>query len=107
MARGAEVAGDIVAAGSAVAGLVLVYIGSLSAGFSAFQPQERRAVTPSYQRRAWFAFVGFALILVAVTLALIGKWLDIDCMAVSALWLLVVGLAWVLVTGVLTVMEIK
>lgn len=103
----AEIGGDIAAAGSAVAGLILVYIGALSASFGTYQPQEKRAVRPSFQRRAWFAFAGLVILILSVALALIGKWLAINCLVLGALTLLGIGLAWVIVTAALTVMEIK
>ncbi len=107
MDRIADVAGDIVAAASAIAGLILVYIGALSASFSTFEPQERRTVRGGFQLRAWFAFVGLSISLLALSLALIGKWLNIPCMAIFSLATLIFALFWVLATAVLTVMEIK
>ena len=107
MEKAVEIAGDIVAAGAAVSGLILVYIGGLSASFATFQPQEKKSVRDSFLRRAWFAFVGLVLFLLAVTLALFGKWLSIPCMVVASLILLIVAFVWVLATAVLTVLEIK
>jgi hypothetical protein len=107
MAQAAEVAGDIVTAGSAISGLILVYIGSLTASFATYQPTEKKAVVASYSQRAWFAFIGLVLFMIAIVLALIGKWLDVPCMIIGALVLLIVALIWVLVTAILTVLEIK
>jgi hypothetical protein len=107
MAKAVEVAGDIVAASSAIAGLILVYVGSLTASFGTYQPQERRTVLPSYRRRAWFAFIGLTLFLLSVALALGGKWLDLECMVVGSFWLLLTGLVWVGATAILSVLEIK
>ena len=107
MANVAEVAGDIVASGSALSGLILVYIGSLSTSFGAYQTQERRTVLGSYQRRAWFAFVGLVLFLLSALLGLVGKWLDLGCAVVGALTFLLVGFGWLLIVAVLTVREIR
>ena len=107
MGKIAETAGDIVAASSAIAGLILVYIGAISSSFASFQAQERRTVVGSHQRRAWFAFVGLVLLLLSVSLALCGKWLDVQCLTLAALVLLFVGLLWVIATAVLSVMEIR
>ena len=102
-----EIAGDIVAAASALAGLILVYIGALSASFSTYEAAERKSVIGGFQRRAWFAFVGLALFLLAVLLALFGKWLQIECMIIGALMILAVATAWLVATAILTVREIK
>lgn len=107
MLRAIEVAGDIAAAGSALAGLILVYLGSITSSFASFQPAERRAVLASHQRRVWFAFAGFVLFLIAVALALFAKWLNMPCMAVAALMILLVGMIGLVIAAVLTVMEIK
>ena len=107
MAKAVEVAGDIAAAGSAVSGLILVYVGALSASYGAFQPQERKAVLGSYQKRAWFAFIGLILFLFSVTLSLFGKWLELDCAIVAAMGLLLLGFCWVVATAVLTVLELR
>jgi len=108
MAGGAiEVAGDIAAAGGALSGLMLVYMGALSSGFSTFEPMEKPAVRPSYQRRTWFAFAGLVLFLAAVTLALFGKLFDLPCVILGALALLLLGMGWLVATAVFTAMEIN
>ncbi len=107
MSSAIAIAGDIAAAGGALAGLILVYLGSVTASFASFQPAERRAVLAAHQRRVWLAFVGFVLFLIAVALALFAKWLAIPCMAVTALMILSVGMIGLIAAAVLTVMEIK
>jgi hypothetical protein len=106
MASAGEISGDITAAASALAGLLLVYIGSLSASFATYQPTERRAVVSSYKRRAWFAFIGLAIFLVTVVLSLFGKLLVVPCLVLAALALLIIATIWTLVTAIFTVQEI-
>lgn len=105
--RTIEVAADVVAAGSALAGLILVYLGSVSASFASFDAAARRSVLPTHQRRVWFSFVGIVFCLWSVGLAIFGKWLDIPCMIVAAIVLLSAGLVWVLAVALLAVLEIK
>jgi hypothetical protein len=107
MAQATEVAGDIVTAGSAISGLILVYIGSLTASFASYEPTEKRSVIGSYALRAWFAFVGLVLFMIAIVLALLGKWLDVPCLIIGAMMILFIALLWVIATAILTVMEIK
>ena len=107
MASAFDVASDIAAAGGAVSGLILVYIGALTNSFGAYQPQEKKSVLASYQRRAWFAFIGLLLFLASVTLAILGKWIGISALVVSAMTLLLLGFIWVAATAALSVLEIK
>ncbi len=107
MAAAIEVAGDVAAAGSALAGLILVYMGAVAASFDSFEPQERKTVGPRHRGRAWFAFVGLILCLGSVGLALFAKWLAIECMAASALFILAIALAWVVGTALMTVRDMK
>jgi len=102
-----EVSGDIAAAAGALAGLILVYLGTVIASFSSFEPTERRTVKARHLGRAWFAFVGLILCLVAVALALLAKWLGIGCMSVGALFILLLALVWVAATAAMTVREIR
>jgi TRAP-type C4-dicarboxylate transport system permease large subunit len=102
-----EIAGDVASASAALAGLILVFLGAIGTSFDGYQPQEQRTVKSRYQRRAWFAFVGLTLALLAVLLALVGKWTRLECAAVSSLFLLFVSLVWVLLAALSAVREIK
>jgi hypothetical protein len=53
--------GDVIAAGAALSGLILVYLGSVAAGYAGFDAAAQRTVRTSFQRRAWFAVVGVVL----------------------------------------------
>lgn len=107
MPSAVSVAGEVASAGAALAGLILVFLGAIATGFDSFQKQEQNAVKARYQRRAWFAFVGFVLSLLAVALALGGKWLGSPCAALGAVVLLAVALGWVFVAALGIVREIK
>ena len=102
-----EVSGDVITASTALAGLILVYLGATSTSYDSYEATERGAVRGRYQRRAWFAFTGFALALTSVLLALIGKWLHQDCAALAALVLFAVALFWALLAALFSVREIR
>jgi hypothetical protein len=102
-----RVAGDVATASVALAGLILVFLGTISTAFDSYQKSEQSAVRGKYQRRAWFAFVGFVLALISGGLAIAGKWLDLECAALAGTVILFVALFWVLVASVFVVMEIK
>ena len=46
-----EVGGDISAAATALAGLLLVFLGAIAVAFEGYQPQERNPIRGRYQRR--------------------------------------------------------
>jgi hypothetical protein len=101
------VAGDIATAAAALAGLVLVFLGAIASTFTSYQKQEQAAVRGRLQLRAWLAFVGFVLALLATASALAGKWLGHECTALVALALLFVALIWVTFAALSAVREIK
>jgi predicted neutral ceramidase superfamily lipid hydrolase len=101
-----SVAGDIAGAGAALAGLTLVFLGATAAAYDTYQVTEQPAVIDRYRRRAWLAFAGFALSLVACSLALVGKWQADSYLVTSAAvalilaFLIVLVAAWQTVRGI-------
>jgi hypothetical protein len=102
-----SVAGDVTAASVALAGLILVYLGALSATFDSYQKTEKVTVRSKFQQRAWFAYIGFVLALLSSALAVVGKWLAITCAAQAAVIILLLALIWVLIAAGFVVMDIK
>jgi|GEM_PF-1343813 len=102
-----SVAGDVAAASVALAGLILVFLGSISTAYDAYTKQEQPAVRSKYQRRAWFALIGFVLALSASFFAILGKWHGVHSAAQVSIWLLFVALVWVLLVAVIAVIEIR
>jgi hypothetical protein len=99
--------GDVIAAGAALAGLILVYLGSVATGYATFERTQQGAVRASFQRRAWFGVVGVVLAIAASGTAVLGKWLSHVCVAGSSVILLALALIWVVVTAVLIALEVK
>jgi hypothetical protein len=99
--------GDVIAAGAALAGLILVYLGSVATGYAGFDPAAHRTVRASFQRRAWFGVVGVVLAITASGAALFGKWLSNICLAGTSVVLLALALIWVVATAVLIALEVK
>jgi hypothetical protein len=102
-----EIAGDISAAGAALAGLILVFIGAASTSFDSYERQEQHAVRLRYQTRAWIAFVGFAFALLSAPTALVAKWLSLSCLSLAALAMLIGSLAFALFAALLAVRDIQ
>lgn len=102
-----SIVSEIVASAAALAGLILVYLGSLVSSYNSFQPQERKTVKGNYQKRAWVAFAGILLALTAAALGLLGKWLPNECMADAATIILLISFVWGAGIALLTALEIE
>jgi tellurite resistance protein TehA-like permease len=108
MAGALEVSGDLIAAATTLAGLVLVFIGATSTGYEGYPAEMRdRALRKRFRRRAWFGFTGFALSVVAAFLALVGKWFHQEWSAFAAVALFIIALIWVIVAAYLSVRDIR
>ena len=59
---------------TALAGLILVFLGGLYASYETIEPQHRRAVRDRYVARIWFTFIGFVATLASAGLALSFSW---------------------------------
>jgi hypothetical protein len=107
MASPTEIGGDIVAAGAALAGLMLVYMGYLSASYGSFDTTAHGSVRPSFRRRIWFAFAGLLLNAAAIPFGLAAKAWECAFALWVALALLFVGVAWLIAVALLTGLEIN
>ncbi|MCZ4342720.1 hypothetical protein O4H52_13955 [Sphingomonadaceae bacterium G21617-S1] len=105
--NGIEVAGEVVTAGTALAGLILIYIGSLVTAFGAYAATEQKAVRIKFLGRAWIAFVGFVLALASAALAVLGKWLDIECASNTGVWVLLLAFLWAVFATVQAIREMN
>ena len=103
---GAAVSEEVVGAATALAGLILIYIGTQAASFGSYNAQEQKTVRGRFQKRAWLAFVGFVLALMAAALGVIGKWIGSACTSNVSVWALLAAFAWALFATVQTVREI-
>lgn len=59
--------------GTALAGLILVFLGQVVASFESFEAVDRSAVREKHQRRAWLGFSGFAAALLAAVTGLLAS----------------------------------
>lgn len=101
-----NILGQLFSGGTALAGLVLVFLGSVLASYDSFEPTAKRAVRRKYRWRAWVGFAGFLCSLVAATAGLIGlmrgaaPWLWVGVAALVLSGLLLVALALVSVVEI-------
>jgi uncharacterized membrane protein len=98
---------EVTGVGGALAGLILVYIGIVVNSYGTYRAEEQRSVKGRLQTRAWLAFVGVTLALLATAVMVIGKWLKNDCAANVSVFVLLAAIAWTIFVAVATVREIK
>jgi hypothetical protein len=99
--------GDIIAAGTALAGLILVYLGSVANEYASFERTAQGAVRAAFTQRAWFAAAGVVLAISASGIAILGKWLNQSCLVGAAAVLLSLALLWSVLIAVLLAREVR
>jgi hypothetical protein len=100
-------AGDIVAASAALAGLLIVYLGGLSASYASFPRTAQASVRGSFQSRAWFAFFGVLFSIFACSCAALAKWQASPFVAGIALIFFAATLFWSVLSAAFIALEIK
>ena len=68
-----SVAGDVADAGTALAGLILVYLGAAAVRYETLDPKAQASARDVYRRHARRAFRGIVLALIAAVAALTAK----------------------------------
>ncbi|EXS71416.1 hypothetical protein BF95_03890 [Sphingobium sp. Ant17] len=104
---GTGVAGEVVTAGTALAGLILIYIGSLVTAYGGYAATEQKSVKLRFLGRAWVSFVGFFLALLAAGLGVLGKWIASPCTGNVSVWVLLLAFGWAIFATVQAIREIK
>ena len=104
---GLGVADDVVTAGTALGGLILIYIGSMVTEFGSYTAVEQKSVRGRFAVRGWLAFVGFVAAVGSAALAIIGKWLASPCASNVAVWVLLAAFVWAVFSTVQSIREIK
>jgi hypothetical protein len=103
-----EVSGDLLAAATALGGLVLVFLGSTYTSYESYPSMMRDAkVRARFRRRAWFGFAGFVLALLSALFALLGKWIHLEWCSFTGLALFIAALCWVLASALMSVRDIQ
>jgi len=68
-----SIAGDIADAGTALAGLILVYLGAVAVRYETLDPKDQSSGRDVYRRHARRAFRGIVIALIAAIAALTAK----------------------------------
>ena len=94
-----NLAGPILAGGTAMAGLILVFLGGVASAYDSYEAVDRNAVRSMYRRRAGFALAGFLASLFSAALAFLGQilqeeiWLWFAVVAVTVAFVITIILA--------------
>ena len=97
----------MIAGGAALAGLILVYLGSVATSYASYERPQQGTVRASFQRRAWFGVIGVVLAISAAGFSVLGKWLSHVCLAGAGVVLMSLALVWVVGTAVLIALEVR
>src|SRR5437870_4089480 len=99
----AKIAEQLPAMGTALAGLILVFLGISITSWERYEVTEQKPVRAKYQRRVWLGFLGMLFSLVAAILGLVALGMSnqaselvIDwallCLAVSVVCVLIIAI---------------
>ena len=102
-----EISGDVTAAAAALAGLLLVFLGSIATAYDSYAPEHQHAVRREYRIRVWFAFAGFLVALISTSLSLAGKLFARPDMITWAVILLALALLATGVAALITALDVK
>jgi hypothetical protein len=100
-------AGDIIAASAALAGLIIVYLGGIATEYSSFARTAQASVRGSFQSRAWFAVAGVIFSVIACGLAALAKWQASPFVAGAALLFFSITLFWSALSAIFIALEVK
>ena len=95
----AQVADQLMTASTALAGLILIFIGNVVAGFESYEKPDRKPVISMFRRRGWLAFWGFAAALASSLSALASNWVEADWLIYGSVATLVGALGCVFVAA--------
>src|SRR5262245_40084696 len=102
-----EVTGDLAAAGTALAGLILVYLGAVAVRYESLDATSRTERRGYYRRHARLAFVGIVSALTTVLFALIAKAQQSDALTHLSAAALIVSLGIAVVAAYWTLNAIE
>jgi uncharacterized membrane protein YkgB len=94
------------AGGTALAGLVLVFLGSVFAAYDSYDTTAQVAVVQKYRRRAWLAFFALLMALLAAVSGLTGLllgpslWLPAGIILLGGAGTLLIFIAYVAVSDI-------
>jgi hypothetical protein len=102
-----HVADQVLAAGAALAGLLLVFLSNALAGYAGYSRTAQNAVRAQFRRRGWLAFFAFASALISCLLSLAYDWDKSEPTVIAAAVLLVLAFGLGLIAAIVAVTDIR
>lgn len=103
----AQLAGQVISAGTALAGLILVFLGSVFTGYDSYKKTEKPAVKSKFLRRASVAFLGFLAAVAAAGCGFVSVLGMVDVSIIVPILLLAASLVCMLVVAGLAILDMK
>ncbi len=103
----AQLAGHVISAGTALAGLILVFLGSVFTAYDGFCKTEQTSVRSHYRVRACIAFLGFLAAVAAAGFGFVLAWRGSGVTIMVPILLLAGSLLCMLVVAVLAIWDMK
>ena len=100
-------ASDVVAGSTTFAGLIIVYLGAITADFASYTKPEKKAVVNDFRRKAAVGCGGVCLAASTAALALLSKWAEWRGGVGLSVIGMVLTLTWGAATAILTLREIR
>jgi hypothetical protein len=101
-----HVADDLLTASTALAGLILVFVGNAAKGFDSYQTEQQDSVRAKYRRQGWLGVFGLVATLASAVLALLYNWASAAFIVHVSASLLLASLAAVCAAALFQVLEI-
>lgn len=92
--------------GTALAGLILVFLGGTINAFDSYSPMEKPSVQKKYRYRAWISFAGFFSAILSALSALAWNWIRSPFWEYISLTTILISFIFVIVLAVLSVKEV-
>ncbi len=92
--------------GSALAGLILVFLGATINAFDSYSPVEKQSVRKKYRLRARISFLGFISAILCALSALAWNWISLPFLEYVSLTAILISFIFAVVLAVLTVKEV-
>ena len=102
-----SVINQLFSGGTALAGLVLVFLGGVLAAFDSYETQQKNAVRDKYKKRAWLSLLGFSTALIAAVCAFVANWFPAGFWIIGSTIALGIAFFLVVIMAVKAVTEIS
>jgi hypothetical protein len=101
-----HIADQLLTAGTALAGLILIFLSNAVTAYEAYDPREKTTVRQRYRSRGLLAFCAFTGALVSAILSLLYYWIPAACLIVIGAGFFIASLICALVAAYTAVGDI-